>query len=96
VVRQGASFGVRWAPTFKLVFTMRFINEDREYTGDPGALVLGTQREDTLRTWRFGAGWEPLRHLQLGVGLNVVDRTSNVPANEYDYQQVMLNARWTF
>jgi Putative beta-barrel porin 2 len=96
VVRQGASFGVRWAPTFKLVFTMRFINEDREYAGDLGALALGIQREDTLRTWRFGAGWEPLRHLQLGVGLNVVERTSNVPTNEYDYEQVMLNARWTF
>ena len=96
VVRQGASFGVRWAPTFKLVFTMRFINEEREYAGDLGALALGIQREDTLRTWRFGAGWELQRHLQLGLGFDYGERTSNLPSANYDYDQVMLNARWTF
>ena len=97
VLREGGSVGVSWAATFKLVFTARYIDERRSYVGDPDALRLGLrERDDTVRIWRLGAGWEPQRHLQLGLGFDWGERTSNVPANEYDYQQVMLNARWTF
>jgi hypothetical protein len=97
VVRQGASIGASWAATFKLVFTARFINEDRKYTGDPDALRLGIgQREDTVQIWRFGVGWEPQRHVKLGLGYDYGERTSNLPFENYDYNQVMLNARWEF
>jgi hypothetical protein len=97
VLREGAAVGVSWAATFKLVFTARYIDERRRYVGDLDALRAGIQqREDTLRFWRFGVGWEPQRHLQVGLGFEWGDRTSNLPAAEYDYQQVMLNGRWTF
>jgi hypothetical protein len=97
VVREGGSLGVSWAATFKLVFTARYIDERRAYVGDPDALRLGlSQRDDTVRIWRLGAGWEPQRHLQIGLGFDWGERSSNVPSDEYDYQQVMLNARWTF
>jgi Putative beta-barrel porin 2 len=97
VVRQGASVGVAFAMTFKLVFTATFINETRDYQGDPGAAALGlAQREDTLRVWRFAAGWEPLRHWQLSAGLDLGERDSNRLGETYDYTQVMLNLRWTY
>jgi Putative beta-barrel porin 2 len=97
VLTQGTSFGVSYAATFKLVFSARFIYEDRRYKGDPDALRLGLgDRDDTVETWRFGVGWEPQRHLQVGLGFDYNERTSNVPGFEYSYEQVMLNVRWEF
>jgi hypothetical protein len=97
VLRDGEAFGIAYAATFKLVFTARFTNERRLYQGDASAVVLGLpQRDDTLRVWRFGAGWEPQRHWQVGVGLDIGERTSNLLGAGYDYTAVMGNVRWTF
>jgi hypothetical protein len=97
VLREGVAFGTSWAPTFKLVFTARFINEQRLYEGDPGAALTGVAaRDETLRIWRFGAGWEPRRHWQVGAGFDLGERESNQLGREYDYTQVMLNVRWTY
>jgi hypothetical protein len=92
VLVEGAAFGPRWAPTAKLVFYAQFVNERRKYnsTADP-TLPL---RDETLRTWRFAAGWEPQRHIKLGAGLDYGERTSNTLDRDYDYVQVMLNARY--
>jgi hypothetical protein len=97
VLIEGGAIGVSWAATFKLVFTARYIDERRVYEGDPDAIRLGLeQRDDDLRYWRLGVGWEPQRHLQIGLGFDWGERKSNISFNDYDYQQVMLNARWTF
>lgn len=97
ILRQGAEFGVSWAATFKLVFTARFTNERRLYQGDPFAQITGLPlRDDTLRIWRFGAGWEPQRHWQLGAGVDFGERTSNRLGDDYEYYQVMLNARFVW
>ena len=97
VIRTGQSAGVSWAPGFKLVFTARFVNERRENQGDISTVVLDTPpRDETLRVWRFGAGWEPARRWQLGLGLDVGERRSNELGRDYDYLQVMANVRWTY
>ena len=97
VITEGGALGVSWAATFKLVFSARYIYEDLVYKGDPDALRLGLgDREDTVQTWRFGAGWEIQRHLQIGLGYDYGERTSNLPGSGYDYELVMLNVRWEF
>lgn len=96
VLRRGTTLGVAYAATYKLVFTARFINERRQFQGDADAVVLGVLRDDTLRTWAFGAGWEPVRHWQLGAGVDFGERRSNILGRDYDYRQYMINARWTF
>lgn len=97
VIRQGASVGAAFAATFKLVFTARFINEQRLYQGDPGTALLGLpKRDDTLRTWRFAAGWEPQRHWQLSLGVDIGERTSNRVGQNYEYTQYMANLRWSY
>jgi hypothetical protein len=97
VLRTGTAFGASWAATFKLVFTARFLNERRENQADPAIALLGIPaRDETLRVWRFGAGWEPQRHWQLGAGFDIGERTSNQLGRDYDYTQAMLNLRFTY
>jgi Putative beta-barrel porin 2 len=97
VLTEGGALGVSWAATFKLVFSARYIYEDLLYKGDPDAVRLGLgDREDTVQTWRLGAGWELQRHLQIGLGFDYGERTSNISGGDYDYEQVMLNVRWKF
>lgn len=92
VLVRGVSFGPRWAPSAKLVFSAQFLSERRQFqsTADPGLPL----RDETLRTWRFAAGWEPQRHVTLGAGLDWGERTSNTLGRDYDYVQLMLNARY--
>lgn len=94
-LRTGAIFRASYAATYKLVFTMSFSNEHRVAQGSPEAEILGTPvTDETLRVWRFGVGWEPQRHWQLGAGVDVGDRSSNILGRNYEYAQAMLNARW--
>ena len=97
VVVSGISFGPSWAPTAKLVFGARIIKEDREYAGDPGtALGVIPLREETVRAWRFTAGWEITRHYQLAAAFETGERRANVPGIDYDFNTVMANLRYNF
>ena len=97
VLRTGAAVGMSWAATYKLVFTARFLNENRENQADPALLATGAPaRDETLRTWRFGVGWEPLRFWQLGAGFDIGERTSNEVGRDYDYKLLMLNLRYAY
>jgi hypothetical protein len=92
VVVRGVRFGPSWAPTMKLVFSAQFVNERRQFqstadTGLPG-------RDETLRLWRLGAGWEPRRHVTVGAGVEYGERTSNVLARDAEYGAVMANLRY--
>lgn len=92
VVVRGMSFGPSWAPTTKLVFSAQLVNERRQYqsTADAGL----TARDDTLRVWRFAAGWEPQRHFTVGAGLEYGERTSNALGRDYEYGAAMANVRY--
>lgn len=97
VVVTGVTFGPRWAPTEKLVFTAFLVHENQDYRGDPSQVVLGTpQRQEVLRTVRLSAGWEPKRFIELSAGIEKGQRTSNVFLRDFDYTAVMANARWRF
>jgi hypothetical protein len=97
VVVTGISFGPSWAPTAKLVFGARIIKEDREYAGDPGtALGAIPLREETVRAWRFTAGWELTRHYQLAAAFETGERRANTLGINYDFNTVMANLRYNF
>jgi exopolysaccharide biosynthesis operon protein EpsL len=98
VIVKGVSFGPRWAPTEKLVFTALLVNEQQDFRGDPTiAVVPGTaERQETVRTVRFGASWEPLRFSQVQLGWDHGKRSSNTALRDYDYDAVMLNLRLAF
>jgi len=92
VVARGVRFGPSWAPTMKLVFSAQLVNERQQFQSTAAAALVA--RDDTLRLWRFGAGWEPQRHLTVGAGLEYGERTSNILGLDYDYGAVMANLRY--
>jgi hypothetical protein len=97
VVRRGFAIGPAWAPTFKLVFTARYVNEERVFQGDPAVAVIGAPLlDEDYRFIRLGAGWEPQRHVQLGGAFDYGNRESNGDGRDYGYFAVTLNLRWTY
>jgi hypothetical protein len=95
---KGISLGPTWAATAKLVFSARWLREERDFQGDPTvALVAGTTlRSETLRLWRFALGWEPARHWEVGFGLDKGERESNIAGRDYDYTAVIGNLTYRF
>jgi exopolysaccharide biosynthesis operon protein EpsL len=96
VLTRGVTFGPRWAPTEKLVFALNF-DRERQRFSDPTNPVLGPfALDETVRRWRLTAGWEPVRRLELSAGLERGERSSNGINRDYDYAQLMANARYRF
>lgn len=98
VTTKGLAFGPSWAATAKLVFSARWTREEREFEGDPAfALVAGTAlRSETVKLWRFAVGWEPVRHWEIGFGLDKGTRESNLAGRDYNYTALMANAAYRF
>jgi hypothetical protein len=98
VLVTGGSFGPRWAPTEKLVFYAFGVRERQQFLGDPNLILTpGTvARDETVRALRLGAGWEPQRFVNLSLGLEHGQRTSNVFLRDYDFTSVMARAEFRF
>jgi hypothetical protein len=94
---RGVAFGAAWAPTYKVVLSMRAVNERRIYKGDPRVQLAGVLlRDETLRLLRFGLGWEPERRWQFGSSVDFGARESNSLGRDYDYTAIALNLRYSF
>lgn len=89
---RGTRFGVSWAPVYKLVFRAQFVNDRRHAQASLDPSIL--PRDDSVRLWRFAAGWEPRRHITVGTGVSFGERTSNTLGRDFDYLQVMANLRY--
>ncbi len=98
VVVKGISFGPRWAPTEKLVFSALLLSENQKFGGDPTVvLVPGTpQRDETIRAVRLGGAWEPVRFTKISLGVDSGHRSSNVALRDFDYTTVMANVELRF
>jgi len=96
VLTRGFAVGPRWAPTEKLVFSLLFSRERQEYREPANALLGAPERDETVRTWRLMAGWEPVRHIELSAGLQRGERTSTAALRDYDFTQLLLQARYRF
>jgi hypothetical protein len=97
VIVKGFSFGPSWAATSKLVFSAALLRERRIYEGDPDVFVTGAPVQNELRrAVRFGIGWEPLRHWQVGVALDRGERESNFAGRGYDFTAVSANLAWRY
>jgi hypothetical protein len=98
VLVNGIAFGPSWAATNKLVFSARLIRERRKFEGDPTIfLVPGTvMRDEVIQTTRLAVGWEPMRHWELSVGLDIGERESNTAGRDYNFVAGMVNLAWRY
>jgi hypothetical protein len=98
VLVKGVSFGPSWAATSKLVLSARLLREERIFEGDPELVIApGTPlREETTDTLRFGIGWEPQRHWQVGVALDTGKRDSNIVDRDYKFTALTANLAWRY
>lgn len=96
VVLRGSAFGIAWAPLAKVSLYTRFINERRIHEGDPAVAAGGLLLDETLRTMRFGVGWEPRRHWYVGAAMDHGERESNELGRDYDYNAYVFNVRFLF
>ena len=80
-----------------MVFSGRIFQEDRESIGTPGSILLGIPtRDDSITGIRLGVGWEPVRHAEVGVGVESGKRTSTEALRDYDFTTVSVNLRIRF
>ncbi len=94
---RGVGVGVAWAPTYKLVLSVRASSERRLFKGDVLAASSGLPPPDeTTRVLRFGVGWEPERRWQLSTSVDFGNRDSNILGDNYDYTAFTANIRYTF
>ena len=97
VLVRGWAFGPAWAPTAKLAFSLRWVNEHRTFVAaDPNVAPVGTLLEEDVRIARFGIAWEPVRLMQVGLGLDRGTRQSNTLGRDYNYTAAMANIRVTW
>jgi hypothetical protein len=97
VVAKGTLFGPRWAYSAKTVFSVRWLRERQIGVGDPSVATAAVPlRDELLNTIRFGVGWEPERHWQVGFGLDRGTRYSNYFGRSYNYWAAMANVAYHF
>jgi hypothetical protein len=94
---RGWAFGPAWAPTAKLAFSLRWLNEHRVFVAaDPNVAPVGTLLEEDVRIARFGIAWEPERLMQVGFGIDRGNRQSNTLGRDYNFTAFMANIRVTW
>jgi len=94
VLVRGYGIGPAWAPTAKLAFSLRWVNEHRTYIAvDPNIAPIGTLLDETVRVARFGIAWEPQRLVQVGLSLDRGNRESNTLGRNYNYTAATANIR---
>lgn len=97
VLTSGISLGPRWAYNPSFAFRALALRENQRYAGDQNAAVLGApQRDETVKSLRVGAAWEPRRLAQLSLAVEWGERSSNVALRDYSYRALVANATLGF
>lgn len=109
IVVQGFGFSPTYSITPKILLQADFTYEKRDFRGDPGFLLITSDREDKIRLARVGLTYSPIRNIDLSLSYEVGRRRSStqslfivdgaltsVKANDYDYQTWFATIRVGF
>ena len=69
---------------------------NRNFTGTPGTVAAGPERQDKIYGDTIGVAYRPMRTVELGVDYRLDRRDSNNASYDYNAQVVVLRASLEF
>lgn len=91
-LNRGMSLEPSWMPTSKITVSGKIQHEKRDFLGDPGILVLTTNRKDTSDTRVLSVSYQPTRSYSFSVSVGDDNRDSNLPLLSFRSETVSISA----
>jgi exopolysaccharide biosynthesis operon protein EpsL len=95
-VNTGTSLGAAWQATDKITLRANASFENRDYQGDPGAVVVGTTRNEDSLSGSLSASYAPVRMATIDLGWQAGSRDSNISVDDYSFHLFFVNVRADF
>ena len=93
---RGVNIGAAWQATGKTVVRAGAEVLNRNFTGTPGTVAVGPERQDKIYGATIGVAYRPIRTVELGVDYRLDRRDSNNASYDYNAQVVVLRASLEF
>ena len=93
---RGLSVGASWQATGKTVVRAGADVLNRNFTGTPGTVAAGPERQDRIYGATIGVAYRPMRTVEIGADFRLDRRDSNNPAFDYNAQVYVLRATVEF
>jgi exopolysaccharide biosynthesis operon protein EpsL len=91
-LNRGMSMDPSWTPTSKITVSGKIQHEMRDFLGDPGILVLTTNRKDTSDIRVLTVSYQPTRSYSFSVSVGDDNRDSNIPLLSFNSETVSISA----
>jgi exopolysaccharide biosynthesis operon protein EpsL len=91
-LNRGMGLEPSWTPTSTITVSGKIKHEIRDFLGDPGILVLTTNRKDTSDTRELSASYQPTRSYSFNVSVGDDKRDSNLPLFSFRSETVSISA----
>jgi exopolysaccharide biosynthesis operon protein EpsL len=91
-LNRGISLDPSWTPTSKITVSGKIQHEKRDFLGDPGILVLTTNRKDTSDIRVLSVSYQPTRSYSFSVSVGDDNRDSNLPLYSFRSETVSISA----
>jgi exopolysaccharide biosynthesis operon protein EpsL len=91
-LNRGISLMPSWMPVATITVSGKIQHEKRDFLGDPGILVLTTNRKDTAVTRELTVSYQPTRSYSFNVSVGNDKRDSNLPLFSFNSETVSINA----
>jgi exopolysaccharide biosynthesis operon protein EpsL len=91
-LNRGISLEPHWTATSTITVSGKIQRETRDFLGDPGILVLATNRKDTSITRNLTVSYQPTRSYSFNVSVGDDKRDSNLPLFSFNSETVSISA----
>jgi exopolysaccharide biosynthesis operon protein EpsL len=91
-LNRGISLEPSWMPTSTITVSGKIQHETRDFLGNPGILILTTNRKDTSVTRNVTVSYQPIPSLSFNVSAGDDKRDSNQPLFGFNSETVSISA----
>jgi hypothetical protein len=91
-LNRGMGLEPSWTPTSTITVSGKIKHEICDFLGDPGILVLTTNRKDTSDTRELRVSYQPTRSYSFNVSVGDDNRDSSLPLLSFRSETVSISA----